>query len=59
MTNFSDETEAPISRSEEDVELMYIDPSHLGRALRIGLKLSADDKVRFKDFLSNNLDVFA
>ena len=59
MTDFSDEVEASISQLEKDAELVYVDPSHPEQALRIGANQPADDKIRFKDFLSNNLDVFA
>ena len=59
MTNFSAEGEAPVSRSEENAKLVYVYSSHPKRAFRIRANLSAQDKVRSKDFLSNNLDVFA
>ena len=56
----SNEGEASVSRSEEDAELVYVmDPSHPEQTLQIETKLSAEDKVWFKDFISNNLDVFA
>ena len=59
MTDFSDEAEVSDSRSKENFELVYVDPLHPQRALRIRANLMTDDKVRIKDFLSNNLDVFS
>ena len=56
--DFFDELEAPNSRSEEDAELIYMDLLYPEQALRIGANLLADKKIQFKDFLSNNLDVF-
>ena len=53
--NSSDEAEAPVNRSE-DAELVHIDPLSLERTLQIGANLFAKKKVRFNDFLSNNLE---
>ena len=55
MTDFSNEAGAPDSRSEEDVELVYLDSSHPERALQIGVTLSEDDKVWFKNFYLTTL----
>ena len=51
MVNSSDKSEAPDNLSEEDVELIYVDPSHPERGLRIETNLPADEKVQFKDCL--------
>jgi len=37
--------------------MVFVDPLHL-EAFRIRENFSADNKVQFKDFLSNNQDVF-
>jgi len=65
ITGRSQDSNSPVesktldNRSEEEAELVCVDPQHPERAFRIGAKLPANEKTRFKKFLSENLDVFA
>ena len=56
--NFSSESNDPNHKSEA-VELYHAAPDHPERILRIGMKLSPRQKAQLKQFLSENLDVFA
>jgi len=46
-------------KSEEDAELISVDPEHPERTLKIGTGLSAEEKVQFVKVLIENIDVFA
>jgi len=57
-TNFNSEMKASTDQqSEEGVESFHADPAHPNRVLRIGMRLSNQEK-NIK-FLSENLDIFA
>jgi len=49
----------PDSRTEEEPELFRVDPHHPERTLRIGSNLHPLEKIMFKQFLSENMDVLA